>query len=169
MTNRFFGGANWLLSNGAEVSGKDGKKGHFNYFNRKNISSDSSFVFWTREETDLSMLSLLESNSDDQIKDLLESPFSGKHANNSLTANRFYGLTLSGAAARIAVRDWIEVSLDQVLLSLRDWFHDIAIFQRKGKVDQAGVTYPSIGLLCKACRRENDKNDQLAGRVGAVL
>lgn len=40
--------------------------------------------------------------------------------------NFFYCCTLSSAAARIAVRDWLAISVSQYQNNLKQWFEDIA-------------------------------------------
>lgn len=40
--------------------------------------------------------------------------------------NYFYCCTLSSAAARIAVRDWLAISVSQYQNNLKLWFEDIA-------------------------------------------
>lgn len=40
--------------------------------------------------------------------------------------NYFYCCTLSSAAARIAVRDWLAISVSQYQNNLKQWFEDIA-------------------------------------------
>ena len=63
-------------------------------------------------------------------KRLLNSIRSGERAD--LGRNRFYALTLSGAAGRIMVRDWMEGGFEDLVRNVIAWFSDLAIVTRNG-------------------------------------
>ena len=54
------------------------------------------------------------------------------------TDNRYYALTLSGAAGRVMVRDWMEGPLDELVARIDAWFDDLSIVRRDG----AGLARP---------------------------
>jgi CRISPR-associated protein Csd1 len=62
---------------------------------------------------------------------LLDSIRSGKRA--ELGNNRYYALTLSGAAGRVMVRDWMEGSFEELVRNVAAWFDDLSIAARDGK------------------------------------
>jgi CRISPR-associated protein Csd1 len=49
-----------------------------------------------------------------------------------LLDNRYYALTLSGAAGRVMVRDWMEGSFEELVENIDNWFEDLAIVRRDG-------------------------------------
>jgi len=49
-----------------------------------------------------------------------------------LRDNYFYALTLSGAAGRVMVRDWMEGQFEELLNNVNAWFDDLAIVRRDG-------------------------------------
>ncbi len=63
-------------------------------------------------------------------KRLLDSIHSGERAD--LGENHYYALTLSGAAGRVMVRDWMEGDFEDLLRNITAWFSDLAIVFRYG-------------------------------------
>jgi len=160
-------GLNWLLANGSEriFEDKKGKsKSHFVYSNRKNIGSDTSMIFWTREEETLDELNLLDNPDVGQVLNLIDSVVKAKNnETKSLKSNQFYSCTLSGAAARIAIRDWIEISLDDYKLNIAKWFQEIAI-RAYGE-----IRYTPLYVLAKASQNAKSNNDPTDSRVATQL
>jgi CRISPR-associated protein Csd1 len=70
---------------------------------------------------------------------------------------------LSGAAARISVRDWIEVSLDDFRQNLAKWFQDISIRA------YGDIKYIPIYALAKSGHNINSKNDPTNSRIAVHL
>ncbi len=62
---------------------------------------------------------------------LLESYRTGRLV--GLADNRYYALTLSGAAGRVMVRDWQEGELTGLARAVAAWFDDLAIVRRDGR------------------------------------
>lgn len=175
-------GLNWLLSSGNEiaVTNKKGKtKPQFRYSNRRNFGSDTAMVFWTRNNLALDEIDLLDTPSDTEVAIMLESLVSGKEtAARYLEPERFYSCTLSGAAARIAVRDWIETSLGEFRTSIAQWFKDIAIGKYDSDLKKISTHFASIYSLTRSCQRqrmksdgtyEYDKDDAATARVAVAL
>ncbi len=159
---------NWLMTNCIEIP--NGKKGKptFIYTNQRRINSDTAFVFWLRDGNSTDFLDLIDSPTEDGVRNLLASPFSGVQPSH-VRENSFYGIVLSGAAARVMVRDWIEMSISDIKHSLQLWFQDVGIVRRDSTYESECIYYPGIPALIHACKREAENNDQLAGRIGAVL
>jgi CRISPR-associated protein Csd1 len=65
-----------------------------------------------------------------RAKELLEAIRSGDRPD--LATNRFYALTLSGAAGRVMVRDWMEGQFESLLDSIDSWFDALAITNFSG-------------------------------------
>ncbi len=49
-----------------------------------------------------------------------------------LAASRYFMLTLSGAAGRVMVRDWVEGQFGALARNVADWFEDMTIIHREG-------------------------------------
>ncbi len=160
-------GLNWLLSNGNETVNinKDGKsKSHFLYSNRKNLGSDTATIFWTRDEESIDGINLLDNPDPGEISKLFDSVTQGdKRTVKGINTNQFYSCTLSGAAARIAIRDWIEISLDNSRNNIAKWFHDIAI-RAYGE-----TRFAPLYALAKAGNNIKSSNDPTNARIATYL
>jgi CRISPR-associated protein Csd1 len=50
-----------------------------------------------------------------------------------LASNRYFAITISGAAGRVMVRDWMEGSFEELAGSIARWFWDLEIAHRDGQ------------------------------------
>lgn len=175
-------GLNWLFSSGSEVqiTDKKGKlKTQFRYSNRKNFGSDTAMVFWTRDNLPLDEIDLLDAPSANEVAVMIDSLTTGNVTGHRyLEPERFYSCTLSGAAARIAVRDWIETSLGEFRTSIAHWFKDIAIEKYDADLKTIKTHYAPLYSLARSCHRqrmksdgtyEYDKDDTATARVAVSL
>jgi CRISPR-associated protein Csd1 len=159
-------GLNWLLSSGSDIDyeQKGKKKSRFQYSNRKNFGNDTAVVYWTRNNTPFNELNMLDDPIPSQISSLFKSVASGNNnVAEYIEADSFYSCTLSGAAARIFVRDWIELSLDEYKRNIAQWFNDIAI-RAFGKAE-----YTPLYALSNAGHNKNLKTDKTGSRVESLL
>lgn len=159
-------GLNWLLNNGSEVlSEKNGKtKSKFVPTNRKNFGSDTAMVFWTREPEALDEMNWFDKPDAGRVANLIESVASAKNkVATNLQTNLFYSLTLSGAAARIAIRDWIEISLDEYKQNIAKWFEDTAIRAYGEK------RYFPLYVLARAGHNTKSDSDPTNSRIATQL
>lgn len=172
-------GMNWLLSNGIESHEADSKgkvKIKLKYKNRKNLGSDSAAIFWTRGNQMMDELDQLDSPSADQVAKMIEAISSGRVQDSRyLETEKFYSCTLSGASARIAVRDWIETSLGEFRTSIAQWFTDIAIARFDFDQKKSDIHYAPLYALAKSCQRKllgankYDDDDTTWARVASSL
>lgn len=172
-------GLNWLLSNGTKIpvtKNKNGKeKAAFRYTNRKNFGKDTAIVFWTRNNKQLPELDQLEEPNPSDIIYLIESVSSGTETRSRyLDSDQFYSFTLSGSAARIVVRDWIETSLSDCRKSIAKWFQDIEIIEYNWDTEALETHYSGLYDLARSCQRKNsdnslDKDDTTPARIAAHL
>ncbi len=171
-------GLNSLLSSGNEivVKSKKGKeKKVFRYSNRKNFGKDTAMLFWTMKNKDLPEIDQLEAPDPDDVARLIESVTSGTERDSRyLEPDQFYSCTLSGSAARIAVRDWIETSLFDFRKAIAKWFQDIAIDEYNGDLKETKTHYARLYDLARSCQRTNedgktDKHDASLARVAVSL
>jgi CRISPR-associated protein Csd1 len=157
---------NWLLSHGSPAYNEKGKK-IFRYSNRKKISTDTAVVFWLRDAVETNLLEILDNPTDDTIHALFDAVFKGR-PHSKVEPDIFYAMTLSGAAARITVRDWIETSLENLQGNLARWFQDIQIVHYDSDRKQLVNQFPRYSLLVWNVKGKSD-NDVQHGRIGAVL
>ena len=158
-------GLNWLLSHGNPDKTKEGKE-YFKYTNRRGFGkgSDTAMVFWTRSNTPLDEIDILEQPDPDQVSSLINSISKGKAGvPRSIDTDFFYSFTLSGTAARIAVRDWIEMSLFDFKRNIANWFQDTAI------EFMGGTYYSRLHALATSCQNKKEKKHTIQFRVASHL
>ena len=159
-------GLNWLLSNGSDIEYEQkGKvKTRFQYSNRKNFGVDTAVIFWTRNNSPFNELNMLDDPDPAEISSLLDSVAIGKkNTVEHIEEDSFYSCTLSGSAARIFVRDWIELSLDEYKRNIAHWFNDISI-KAFGKIQ-----YTPLYALSNAGHNKKSKSDKTGSRVESLL
>jgi CRISPR-associated protein Csd1 len=83
------------------------------------------------------------------VRRLLDSIRSGERAD--LGENRFFALTVSGAAGRVMVRDWIEGRFEDLVSNIIAWFADLAVVSRYG---QGQAPDPKFMAVCGALVRD---------------
>lgn len=167
-------GLSYMLSEGHMVPQDDDKKRkeHYQYKHRLNISDNTLVLFWTKDKTDdEDGFDILDEPDEENVKKLLETPWSGDHRLGSVVDNNmYYSCTLSSAAARIAVRDWTAISLDEYKRNIADWFRDIEMQNSEG-----ATLYSPLRFLVNATQRdkkpgEKQKSDlNSKARIGSVL
>lgn len=160
---------NWLLTPHSWVTKEKKKKPVPVYKNRKDISDDTQVVFWLRKAVETSFLDILDNPTEDAVKSMFNSVFEERKTGvKKLNADTFYAITLSGVAARIAVRDWIETSLENLQENLVQWFRDIEV-QKYDKDQSQLITYYSpFSRLVWNVKGKGTKEIQ-HGRIGAIL
>ena len=164
----YVGALNWLLSNGT-ASINDKGKDIFIYKNRKKISEDTAVVFWLQEALEATDLDLLDQPDEGKIREMFDAVESGraKRAKN-VQADIFYAITLSGSAARIAIRDWIETSLENLRANIARWFADIEIGEYDKDEKKVIRYHPRFWELVRSAKSKGGKDVQ-HGRIGAAL
>jgi len=157
-------GLNNLLSSGHEIK-EDGKnKKYFKYDHRKNLGADTAVIFWTKQNQRVDEIDFLEEPDDKIIGKLIDSVASGNEAiEKQIDNDLFYSCTLSGAAARIAIRDWIEISLTEYRRNIVRWFDDIKIISFKE------IKYSSLYGLANSTTNKKITNDTTQSRVATYL
>lgn len=169
---------NWLLASGNEIETplKSGKtKKEFRYTNRKNLGPDTAMVFWTKNNEPVDELDFLEAPNPGDVAKLIESVGSGNEkCGKYLESDKFYACSLSGAAARISIRDWIETSLYGLRESIASWFSDISVAAYDKDLKKIAIRYSKIYDLARCCQRRNsdgssDSTDTTLPRVATSL
>ncbi len=161
-------GINWLLANG-QIQKNDKGKEYLKYSNRKNFGKDTAMVYWLREGNNFPDLDLLEEPNIGEIDELINSVTSGKYHGIGVETNHFYSFILSGAAARIFIRDWMEQSLIELKKSIALWFTKIVIMQFDYNQQKLLPHYARLYDLAKAAQNSKETNDVTLSRVAVYL
>lgn len=165
-------GLRFLLSDGYDIEGDNNRKTYYHYNHRIKISDNTVALFWTRDETEvLDPFSVFDTPDSTEIKNLFDSVWNGKQQIGSvIDTNMFYTCTLSSAAARIAVRDWTAISLDEYKRNLAEWFQDIEMTDNNG-----GLSYSPLHWLINATQRDKKPGEKQKAdlnsktRIGNIL
>jgi CRISPR-associated protein Csd1 len=120
------------------------------------------FTFWTREPSTLDFFSTVVSGDPEAVRALLAAVQRGGHPA-AVEANLFYGLTLSASGGRAVVRDWIDMSVDQVVMHATNWF------ERQRIVDPWSDTQRPLGLFALAASTARDAKDVSPWVVPSLL
>lgn len=105
-----------------------------------------AYVFWTKEESSFSFATLLSKPDAAQVHQLIESAFSGKKAALEINASPFYAAALSASGARVAIRDWLETTVNHVKQNLARYFR----LQRIAELDGSEPQPMGINTLSAA-------------------
>lgn len=92
------------------------------------------------------------------VRRLLEAIRKGERAD--LSDNHYYALTLSGAAGRVMVRDWMEGAFENLVSNIEAWFTDFTIVTAADRKDCDGkkIAYdPKFYEACLALVRNDQK------------
>ncbi|MGV8057026.1 MAG: type I-C CRISPR-associated protein Cas8c/Csd1 [Smithellaceae bacterium] len=168
-------GLNWLLNDGTSIINAKGKQDviYSHRWPRKRSQgyrSDTAIVFWTRDNQQLSEIDYLEAPNYDDVNKLLESVSAGREKDNRyIEADQFYSCTLSGSAARIAVRDWIEISLFDFRKAITQWFKDIAIMEYDSDLKSLKTRYAGLYNLARSSQNTTNDKDVSLSRTAAYL
>ena len=159
---------NWLMSSGSNSINEKGKE-VFSYDHRKKISDDTAVVFWLKKAINTADLAYLDKPDEGAIHSMIDSVRAGRVGPvRAVPSDTFYAITVSGSAARIAVRDWIETSVENLRRDLAEWFGDIAIGRYDRDAREVTVSYPRFWELVAAVKSRSG-NDVQHGRIGAAL
>lgn len=161
---------NWLLSNGSQSKNEKGKN-IFIYKNRKKISDDTAVVYWLRDKVDVEDIAQLDEPDEEKIRKMIDSIYEGRAKAakrfNTIT-DMFYAITLSGVAARIAIRDWIETSVENLRVNITHWFRDIEIGEYNSEEKKLVHKFPRFWELVRATKSKSGKDVEY-GRIGTAL
>ncbi len=137
---------------------------------------DTAILFWTRNNIELKEMDLLDAPDAGAVAKMISAASSGnRNDSNYVEVEKFYSCSLSGAAARIAVRDWIETSLGEFRSSIAQWFKDIAIIKYDSEQKKSDIYYAPLYSLAKSCQRrlldanKYDDKDTTWARVASIL
>lgn len=116
------------------------------YWYRSSVPPEDDLMSWlmgmeTEDQSEAAALSA--------VRRLLDAIRSG--ARGDLGNNTFFALTISGAAGRVMVRDWMEGRFEDLAAQIEAWFADLSIVARGG---HALAHNPKFMAVCGALVRE---------------
>ncbi len=90
--------------------------------------------FWApqREEESHFMAKMLSKADPKAVAEFLNAPWVGVDRR-LIARDQFYSVTLSGNAARVVVRHWMQTTVEQARLHLRNWFLELDLRQLKAQ------------------------------------
>ena len=103
------------------------------------------YVFWTKEDCNFKVASLLSSPQAEEVKALISSVFSGKERNAAIDATPFYAVALTANRSRVVVRDWLETTVERARENLARWFALQSIIGEWGETETG--PFPIQGYL----------------------
>lgn len=145
-----------------------GKK-YKDYDNAREISDDTLIVYWTKNASnDIDVFSDIYEPTVERVRNLFNAISQGDADNaNTDVDNFFYSFTISSAAARAAIRDWMTISISQYQRNIKQWFEDIATLK------DGNIYYPGINTILSNCIKKKDKPTQsdykAKARIGSML
>ena len=158
----------YLVGNRHEITTEKEEK-KYKFTNRQKISDDTIALFWTKEpDDDIDPFSDICQPTEERVRKLFSSIITGdKQRVNTEMENYFYCCTMSSAAARIAVRDWMAISVSQYQKNLQQWFDDIETLK------DGEILYPGINSILSSSIKKKTKPTQsdvkARARIGSIL
>ncbi|MBN2143767.1 MAG: type I-C CRISPR-associated protein Cas8c/Csd1 [Candidatus Aureabacteria bacterium] len=162
-------GLGWLMNDGSPTLNEKGKE-YYKFNHRKNFGPDTAMVFWTKENQKVEEIDFLEQPDEQAVSSLIESVASGsKNQSRYIQTDQFYSCTLSGVSARIAVRDWIETSLENLRNQIAKWFQDIKISHYDSALKQTKILYPRLYDLARTGQNMDETKHYTLSRTAVHL
>jgi CRISPR-associated protein Csd1 len=120
------------------------------------------YLFWTKQDTGFSLVSLISKPDPDDVKALINSAWKGREYS-ALDKTTFYATAFSASGARVAVRDWLESTIGNVQENLARWF----VLQQI--VDGAGDEGHPYGIYPLCASMYRDANRDMVANVPKTL
>jgi CRISPR-associated protein Csd1 len=123
---------------------------------KDSLSDEEDPLSWLTEDEEL-----VELDAGRRADQLLRAIRTGERPN--LAGNRYYAITVSGAAGRTMIRDWMEGPFEELLGNVQAWFTDLALVAPDGN---GLLPEPRIStLLAASARRLEDCSAPLAAMM----
>lgn len=92
---------------------------------KERVAADEDPLEWLESAEETEKLTAQQ-----RARELLDAIRTGQRPD--LQQNHFYALTISGAAGRAMVRDWMEGQFEELVRNINGWFDDFSIVNRDG-------------------------------------
>jgi CRISPR-associated protein Csd1 len=110
----------------------------------------SVFVFWTRDGGHFDLARLLSDPSPEDVRELLQAPWTGRRGATAIEPARFFAAELSASGSRVAVRSWVDTTVPEVRRHVARYLSRLAVVPPAG-----GEPGPlGIGSLLRATARD---------------
>lgn len=80
------------------------------------------YLFWTRDKVPFSVATLLSRPEPNEVRALISSVFSAQQAAAEMDSVPFYATALSASGGRVAVRDWLDTTVEKARQNLARYF-----------------------------------------------
>lgn len=131
------------------------------YWYRKDVSkADDPLAFLTGSYSE----EQVQAGALASARDLLKAIEDGEKP--GLVENQFFAMTLSGAAGRAMVRDWMEGDFRELAANVKDWFSDLQVVAISGKKAAPEQKLETIVTSLLAERRSSQKYDDWVKPIG---
>jgi CRISPR-associated protein Csd1 len=121
------------------------------------------YLFWTKNESPFSVVSLLSRPEADEVRALIASVFRGQEAATQVDSMQFYATAFSASGGRVVVRDWLDTTVERARQNLARYFAMQQITERDGS---EGSPH---GLFALAAATVRDANRELVANVPQVI
>lgn len=120
------------------------------------------FVFWTSKDNGFNITSLFTQPDESDVRTLIESYRTAKKGYIT-DAESFYALSLSAAASRVVIRDWLDTTVPAVQDRLARWF------QLQKIVNNSGGDGRPYGVYALAASLYQKPNEQMIAEIPRAL
>ncbi|MCS6805829.1 MAG: type I-C CRISPR-associated protein Cas8c/Csd1 [Acidobacteriota bacterium] len=121
------------------------------------------YLFWTKQEHTFSFATLLSSPEPGEVKALMSSAFGGKETAAQLDTMPFYATAFSASGGRVAVREWLDTTVEEAKRNLARYFALQRIVERDGTEGKP------LGLYALASSTVRDASKELPPNVPKAL
>lgn len=90
------------------------------------------FVWWASEDVADLVIALIKGDDDAAVYDILDALDTGALPASTPLA-RFYGASLGASGSRVVVRSWVDVTIDELEESIRQWFRRLTVVGHDGE------------------------------------
>lgn len=153
-------GLNQLINERVEAPTKDGKTYQRGKYALK--VGKALFVAWSRCQAEFDPIRIISEPDPQHVQDLLNTARQGGKPPD-VAAKDFYVLSLSANAARIAIRDYSELTLDAAKANLARWFGRLELIGPDGRPGRP------LGAYALAASLFRDASKEMPVHVGASI
>ena len=125
---------------------------------------DNRYIFWAREPAPFSVATLLSQANESEVREFLMAAWRAKPAATTLDVAPFYAAMLSGANARVIVRDWLETTLGEAQRHLQRYFAWQRLLDTNGQ-----WRWFTLYALTHATVNSKSSQEKAAPQVGRAL
>lgn len=119
---------------------------------------DTALCFWAQKTSAVNLMfsNLLETPTQDTIKNFMTRPFAGDENLPQFDEENFYSVTLGGNAGRVVVRNWMQMTVRQAVENFQKWFQDLQIVSMRS---QENLKYAPLSIYQLAVSTVREAKD----------